>query len=34
MLMKFDNDELVWYAEDEAGNSIFYCFVPLSGAGV
>lgn len=28
MLLKFDNDELVWYAIDENNNNRFYCFVP------
>lgn len=27
MLLMFDNGELVWYAEDETGMAICYCFV-------
>ena len=27
-LLMFDNGELVWYAEDETGLSVSYCFVP------
>lgn len=27
-LLKFDNEELVWYAIDEYDRNIFYCFVP------
>lgn len=28
MLLKFDNEELVWYAIDEYDRSVSYCFVP------
>ena len=27
-LLKFDNEELVWYAIDEYDRNVFYCFVP------